>query len=81
MPRKHHDLKTDTEYYQQIEKGQKKFKLRINDRYFKPFDMVTLHETVNGNYTGRKLDPFEIKYVLEGGKYGLDVNYCIFNWQ
>ena len=80
MSRQHHDLKCETEYYQAIERGKKKFELRNNDRNFKVGDMVTLYETVQGNYTGRSLPPFEIQYVLIGGKYGLSGGYCIFNW-
>ncbi|MFW6219336.1 MAG: DUF3850 domain-containing protein [bacterium] len=80
MARQHHYLKCETEYYQAIELGIKKFELRNNDRNFKKYDIVYLEETVNGIKTGRKLPPLEIKYVLLGGKYGLDENYCIFNW-
>jgi len=80
VSRQHHHLKTETEYYQSVESGEKKFELRKNDRDFKRYDMVYLHEVVKGEYTGRELPPFEIKYILEGGKYGLPKGYCIFNW-
>lgn len=77
---KHHYLKTETEYFQAIEIGEKKFELRKNDRDFKVYDMVYLEETVSGIYTGRKLPPLEIKYLLNGGKYGLEPDHCIFCW-
>lgn len=80
MSRQHHYLKTETEYYQAIERGEKKFELRNNDRNFQKHDMVHLEEVVNGEYTGRKLPPLEIQYVLTGGKYGLPEGYCVFNW-
>lgn len=32
MSRKHHYLKTETEYYQAVEEGIKRFELRKNDR-------------------------------------------------
>ena len=80
MPRQYHDLKCETEYYQAIERGFKKFEFRLNDRNFTPHDMVTLHETVKGIYTGRSTTPFEIQYVLIGGVFGLPEGYCIFNW-
>lgn len=80
MSRQHHYLKTETEYYQAIEQGKKKFELRKNDRNFQPYDMVYLEEVVNGVKTGRSLPPLEIQYVLNGGKYGLPEDYCIFNW-
>lgn len=80
MSRQHHHLKTETEYYQAVEKGLKKFELRKNDRDFQIGDMLYLEETVNGTYTGRKLLPMEIKYILHGGKYGLEEGSCIVCW-
>ena len=80
MKRQQHYLKTDSEYYQAIERGEKKFELRKNDRDFKKYDLVTLEEVVNGVKTGKSLPPFEIQFLLEGGKYGLPEGYCIFNW-
>lgn len=80
MSRTHHYLKTETEYYQAVGLGIKKFELRKNDRDFKTFDMLHLKETVNGVETGRQLQSKEITYVLKGGKYGLEEGYCILNW-
>lgn len=79
MSRQYHDLKCDTEYYQAVERGKKKFEVRKNDRNFKVYDMVTLHEYVNGVYTGRKIS-IEIQYILAGGKFGIDKDYCVFCW-
>jgi hypothetical protein len=80
MSRQHHYLKTETVYYQAIEKGYKKFEYRKNDRDFKTHDILHLQETVNGEYTGRELPPLAIKYILYGGIYGLPEDYCIMNW-
>lgn len=80
MSRKHHHLKTETEYFQAVERGKKKFEIRINDRDFKQYDIVILHETVNGSETGRALPPLEIGYVFHGGKCGLDPKSCAFCW-
>ena len=77
MSRQHHHLKTETEYYQQVEKGNKNFELRKNDRNFQVGDMLYLEEVVNGTFTGRVLPPKEVKYILSGGKYGLEEGYCI----
>ena len=77
MSRKHHYLKTETEYYQAVEKGTKTFEVRKNDRDFKIFDMVILHEVVNDVPTGRTLDPMEIVYILPGGIYGIAPDYCV----
>jgi len=75
-----HYLNIETEYFQAVECGIKKFEIRKNDRNFKTHDMVHLKETVNGVTTGRKLPPLEIQYVFTGGKYGLNPDYCIFCW-
>ena len=80
MKRQHHYLKTDSKYFRAIEHGEKKFELRKNDRNFKKRDLVTLEEVVDGVKTGKSLAPFEIRFLLEGGKYGLPEGYCIFNW-
>ena len=80
MPRQHHHLKTETEYFQSVERGEKKFELRKNDRDFQKYDMVSLHEVINGVPTGRELPPLEIHYVIVGGKWGLAEDHCIFCW-
>ena len=81
MSRQHHYLKTETEYYQAVERGEKKFELRKNDRDFKKYDMLYLEEVVNGVKTGRRLPPVEVQYVLKDcAKYGLCDGYCILNW-
>ena len=80
MSRQHHEIKCETEYYQAVECGLKKFELRVNDRNYQTFDMVTLIEVVGGTKTGRSLTPVEIKYVLRGGTFGLPDDVCIFNW-
>ena len=76
----HHHLKTNSEYFQAIERGEKKFELRKNDRNFQLHDLVTLIEVTDGIPTGRQLSPIEIKYILRGGHFGLPEGYCIFNW-
>ena len=80
MSRQHHYLKTETEYFQAVENGNKRFELRKNDRNFNVYDLIYLQEVVDGRKTGRVSEPKEIKYVLKGGKYGLDKEYCIVNW-
>ena len=77
MSRQHHYLKTETEYFQLQEKGEKTFEVRRNDRGFKIYDMVYLEEVVGGVKTGRTLPPKEIVYVLDGGKYGIEEGFCV----
>ena len=80
MSKQHHYLKTETEYFQAIERGHKKFELRKNDRDFQKYDMVYLEEVFNGEKTGRSLPPVEIQYLIHGEKFGLRKGYCIFCW-
>jgi hypothetical protein len=77
MSRQHHKLKCQTKYYEAAEKGLKSFELRKNDRNFQVYDMVELFEVVGDVFTGRKLPPKEIKYICEGGQFGLDKDYVI----
>ena len=80
MSRQHHHLKTQTEHFQAVERGKKKFEIRKNDRNYQPFDMVYLHEYCGEAPTGRELPGLEIQYIFHGGKYGLDSEYCVFCW-
>lgn len=80
MSRQHHYLKTETAYYQAVEKGLKKFELRKNDRNFQVQDWLHLEETVDGTKTGRTLNPIEIKYIFHGGRFGLAEDYCILSF-
>jgi hypothetical protein len=76
----HHELKCEAEYFGAISRGKKKFELRKNDRNFLPHDTFELIEVINGIPTGHRSTRFEIQYVLRGGQYGLDPDYCVFNW-
>lgn len=83
MPRKHHHLKVETEYYQAIETEDKTFEIRKNDRGFKVHDLVYFNETVEGVKTGRAIGPIEITYVLtdkKAGKHGLSQGHCVFSF-
>ena len=77
MRKEHHYLKCETYYYQETERNAKLFEVRKNDRNYKVGDMVVLKEVVNGTPTGRSLSPREILFVLNGGQYGLDKDYCV----
>ena len=80
MSRQHHRIKCETQYYQAVEQGLKKFEIRKNDRNYKIGDIVYLEETVCGVKTGRVIDQLEIRYIFYGGKFGLSDDYVIFNW-
>ena len=40
--------------------------------------MVILQEVINGVPTGRELEAKKITYILYGGIYGIDSEYCVF---
>lgn len=80
MSRQHHYIKCETEYYQLIESGEKKFDFRKNDRNYQVYDIIILKESVNGVETGRVLEDLEILYILIGPVFGLPEGYCVFNW-
>lgn len=76
-----HELKTWEKYYRLIEKGEKPFELRKNDRGFLPGHELLLREYKHQtqSYTGRTLRR-KITYILnsdEGGEFGLKQGYCI----
>lgn len=72
-----HSLKCETEYYQAVEKDLKLFEVRKNDRNFQPADIIFLSEVVKGIKTGREEGPFYVDYILYGGVFGIDKDYCV----
>lgn len=80
MSRQHHRIKCETAFYQKVEKGEKRFEVRKNDRHYRQYDMVTLQESVNGTLTGREFGPVEIDYILYGPAFGIADEHCVFNW-
>jgi len=72
---KHHELKTDKQYFEAVESGSKTFEIRRNDRNYQVGDLLTLRETENTayemsdgaplEYTGRELT-VELTYVMDG---------------
>lgn len=77
----HHNLKTDSEYFQAVQDGSKTFELRRNDRHFKVGDTIILNETVysamemiNGSpveYTGQTAFVM-VTYVMQGYQDGVE---------
>lgn len=72
-----HRLKTQTEFFNEVKNGNKDFELRNNDRNFKTGDQVTLLEYNEFNICLGNVLHRRIKYILKGGKYGLNEKYCI----
>lgn len=73
-----HELKILPQYFSEVLSGNKRFEIRKNDRDFKQGDIVKLREFNGKDYTGYYIKA-KIGYVLKGGNYGLDENYCVFS--
>lgn len=69
MSKQHHYLKIKPEYYQAIERGEKTFEVRFNDRDYKKYDVLHLQEWCGGEYTGREIIA-DVSYLLD------DPDYC-----
>lgn len=68
MSRQHHTLKITPEYYRAIERGDKTFEVRKNDRDFQVYDILELKEFFGGEYSGRYIRA-EVTYILDNPEY------------
>lgn len=76
-----HPLKTWTEYFQAVNRGDKTFELRVNDRNFQNGDILLLQEWVEDiGFTGDVITVV-VTYLLEGGIFGLEEGYVIMSFQ
>lgn len=75
-----HVLKTEFVFFQDIQRGKKKFEIRLNDRDFRTGDSIQLVETIDGVPTGNVLPDLQIQYILFGPTHGLPSGYVILNW-
>lgn len=83
MPREH-KLKTWPSFFEAIERGDKQFEIRRNDRDFAVGDTLRLQEWDPGKesslshfkYTGREMTVV-VTYIVHGGQWGIDPAYCV----
>lgn len=73
-----HELKILPEYYEAVALRRKTFEIRKNDRDFKAGDTLVLKEWDGEKYTGREVSRY-VNYILYGGQYGIEKDYCIMN--
>jgi len=73
-----HELKTINPFFQDVWDGKKDFEVRKNDRDFKVGDRLKLIEF--GLPPNRYILK-DIKYILEGGQYGISDEYVIIGMQ
>lgn len=72
-----HALKTQTEFYEAVDSGEKNFEIRKADRPFKVGDDLLLQDYKDGQYTGRELER-RIIYILQGAfDFGLREGFVI----
>lgn len=83
---RYHRLKTLQPYFERIQSGEKTFEIRKNDRDFQVGDILELEYynpnepvCVGYNYNALSIITAKVKYILNGGKFGLDVEYCIMS--
>lgn len=76
-----HNLKIWPEYFKAVKEGKKTFELRKADRPFAVGDTLVLQEwdPATQEYTGDSVD-VQVTYILSGGSFGLDSDYCILGF-
>lgn len=82
-----HILKTRREYWFAVNAGLKRFEVRKNDRAFQSGDTVILRRLAEDNIreeyrndnTPEFFDlEFRIGWMLQGGQFGIEPGYCVF---
>lgn len=72
-----HNLKTLSPFFEAVDRGDKTFEVRKNDRDFKVNDRIILwHVDPNFSKDGGSIHCF-VTYILYGGQYGIDPEYCV----
>lgn len=71
-----HKLKTVQPFFNDVFYNRKDFEVRKNDRDFKVGDRLQLIEVVPEGSSQRYVLK-DIKYILEGGQYGIDKDYVV----
>jgi hypothetical protein len=68
---KTHELKVVPEFFDAIDRGDKTFESRFDDRGFEVGDSLHLREwTADGGYTGRAITE-GVAYILRGEQWGV----------
>lgn len=78
-----HELKTIGRYFEAVERGEKTFEVRKNDRAFQTGDILKLVKvTDQGKYDCSWPDSpptiyRRVSYLLQGGQFGIEPQYCV----
>jgi Domain of unknown function (DUF3850) len=78
---KEHVLKTWADYWDAIERGEKPFEVRRDDRGFQKGDVLILRRMAK-SYSGAWVDDTRelrrrVTYVLTGGQFGIEPGYVV----
>lgn len=85
-----HELKTWPDFYDAVERGDKVFEVRKNDRFFQKGDEVVLVKWPERHgdpmrqeniliWCGAPRLRFRIGDILQGGQFGIEPGYCVFS--
>lgn len=80
-----HTLKTIGHYFDAVERGEKTFEVRLNDRGFQTGDVLKLVRIEeSGAYSPGREGRFStrhllrrITYIMQGGHFGIETRYCV----
>ena len=74
---KNHQIKTHSEYFQQVWDRKKLFEIRKDDRNYEVGDTLTLLDyNPETNTYNRRTISAEISYKLNGGNFGIENGFC-----
>lgn len=72
-----HTLKTLPQYFDAIERGEKNFEVRRNDRGFQKGDVLVLQRLTSWNTLDGNELRLLITYILGGGQFGIAPGYVV----
>lgn len=75
-----HDLKCWPKPFDAVERGDKRFEFRRDDRGFSIGDILVLRRwnPQTGDYTGRWLRK-RVTYLARGPEFGIPLGYCVMS--
>lgn len=74
---KHHQIKCWPDYFEPVLNGDKTFDVREDDRDYQVGDLLIIREWDPDNGFTSRITIREITYKMDGGRFGIDENYCV----
>lgn len=72
-----HDLKIESEYFEEVITERKRFEVRKDDRCYNVGDLLFLRELKNKKYTGRQCK-VKVTYILRDDRF-VKPGFCIMS--